>query len=227
METWTPVDKTLWLRTTQRAPFPTVTKMAAGKNDLPRKLLWVDAVGGFLICLEDQVVLGQPSSNGPIAVPILADLSRRHAVIRRDSGAYVIEPIGPVRLEGNELHGPAVLTDNQSIQLGESVRLRFQKPHALSSTARLTLESYHKTEPSVDAVLLLADSCLLGPGSHCHVVCPKWEREVLLYKQQEQLYCRTEGPIVQDGVPCSGPAILSPNTRIEGDDFSLSLEEVE
>ena len=62
-----------------------------------RALLWVDAVGGFLVCLDDQVVLGQPSPGGAIALPILADLSRRHAVIRREAGAYVLEPFQSVR----------------------------------------------------------------------------------------------------------------------------------
>ena len=48
---------------------------AVSGDDHPQNgLLWVDAVGGFLVCLDDQVVLGQPSSGQAIAVPILADL---------------------------------------------------------------------------------------------------------------------------------------------------------
>ena len=69
-----------------------------------------------------------------------------------------------------------MLADNQLIQLGDNVRLRFTKPHALSATARLVLESHHKTQPSADAVLLMADSCVLGPNRHCHVRCRNWQR---------------------------------------------------
>ena len=77
----------------------------AGNEHPQRALLWVDAVGGFLVCLDDCVVLGQPSPGDSIAVPILADLSRRHAVIRRDAGAYVLEPLQRTRVDGREITG--------------------------------------------------------------------------------------------------------------------------
>ena len=142
-----------------------------GKEQPQRALFWVDAVGGFLVCLDDAIAIGQPSPGDPIAVPILADLSRRHAVIRRDAGAYVLEPHQRTLIDGREIKTPFVLSDNQLIQLGDNVRIRFSKPHALSATARLSLESHHKTQPTADAVLLMADSCVLGPNRHCHVQC--------------------------------------------------------
>ena len=83
-------------------------------------------------------MLGQPSSGDRIAVPILADLSRRHAVIRRDAGAYVLEPLQHTRVDGREVSTPFVLSNNHLIQLGDNVRIRFERPHALSATARLT-----------------------------------------------------------------------------------------
>ena len=33
----------------------------AGKDNPQRALLWVDAVGGFLVCLDDCIAIGQPS----------------------------------------------------------------------------------------------------------------------------------------------------------------------
>lgn len=195
-------------------------------SDKPRRmLLWIDAVGGFLICLDDEIVLGQPSPGGPIALPILADLSRRHAVIRRDGGAYVLEPLHRTRVDGKEVTGPVVLADNQLIELGESVRLRFTKPHALSATARLVLESSHKTQPSADAVLLMSDSCVLGPSGHCHVSCRDWQHDVVLYRQSEKLYCRAEVPLTVDGDRTTGSMEVPSGARIEGEDFSFTLEE--
>ena len=35
-----------------------------------RFLLWIDGVGGYLVCLANEVVLGQATPNNPIAVPI-------------------------------------------------------------------------------------------------------------------------------------------------------------
>ena len=40
-----------------------------------RMMLWVDAVGSYLVCLGDEVVLGQPAADGAAPeVPILGDL---------------------------------------------------------------------------------------------------------------------------------------------------------
>ena len=90
------VDKTP-VRRGRRSTRPTSRSSevdtVAGNENPNRALLWVDAVGGFLVCLDDTIAIGQPSPGESIAVPILADLSRRHAVIRRDAGAYVLEPL--------------------------------------------------------------------------------------------------------------------------------------
>jgi hypothetical protein len=199
----------------------------AGYDPPRRKLLWVDAVGGYLICLDDAVLLGQPTADVPIAIPIFADLSRRHAAIRRDGGSYVLEPIHEVYLDGRRLHGPSVLADKQLIQLGDSVKLRFAKPHALSATARLTIESHHKTQPSVDAILLMAESCILGPKAHSHIVCPNWSDDVLLFRDGDGLKCRSAKPMTIDGEPAGNAARIDGGSHIEGEEYSLSIEEVD
>jgi len=198
----------------------------AGNEHPQRSLLWVDAVGGFLVCLDDTIVIGQPSPGNEIALPILADLSRRHAVIRRDAGVYVLEPLQSTRVNGREITGPHILADNELIQLGDNVRLRFTKPHALSATARLTLESHHKTQPSADAVLLMADSCVLGPNRHCHVRCRDWERDVVLYRQNERVFCRADEPLAVDGVTTENESEIQPGVRVEGEAFSFAWETV-
>ena len=202
----------------------------AGKEHPQRALLWVDAVGGFLVCLDDAVTIGQPSPGDAIALPILADLSRRHAVIRRDAGAYVLDPLAAAaatRVDGREITGPFVLSDNQLIQLGDNVRIRFSKPHALSATARLTLESHHKTQPTADAVLLMADSCVLGPNRHCHVRCRNWKRDVVIYRQNDQVFCRADEPLSIDGVLANGSTEIHSGVRVEGEDFSFAWETLE
>ncbi|HVT30112.1 MAG TPA: FHA domain-containing protein [Lacipirellulaceae bacterium] len=198
----------------------------AGNEQPQRALLWVDAVGGFLVCLDDCVAIGQPSAGEPIALPILADLSRRHAVIRRDAGAYVLEPLQQTLVNGHEIREPIVLADNALIQLGDNVRIRFNKPHALSATAKLTLESHHKTQPSVDAVLLMADSCVLGPNRHCHINCRAWQRDVVVYRQGDQLFCRADEPLSIDGVATDCKIEVPSGARIEGEDFSFAWEKL-
>jgi hypothetical protein len=191
-----------------------------------RFLLWVDAVGGYLVCLGDEVVLGQPIPMGKVDVPILGDVSARHARIRRDSEGYVIEALRDVKINGRQVQHTALLSDGAKIQLGESVRLLFRRPLALSATARLEFLSCHRTHPSTDAILLMADACVLGPKPHSHVICRDWTREVVLFRNEGQLYCRAAGSLEIDGLRHRERGQIHRNARIAGDDFSLSLEAI-
>jgi hypothetical protein len=192
----------------------------------PRFLLWVDAVGGFLVCLGNEITLGQPVPTAQPDVPILGDLSSRHARIRRDGETYLIEPLRKVAVNGRTIQGPTSLVDGQRIELGEGVQLVFRRPHPLSVTARLDFVSRHRTQPPVDGVVLMGDSCVLGPNKGSHIPCPDWPSEVVLFRQGEQLFCRAAGRLEIDGTACDGRGAITCRSRIAGDDFSLSLEEV-
>jgi hypothetical protein len=187
-------------------------------------LLWVDAVGGYWVCLGDEVTLGQPTTGGKVDVPILGDLSGRHARIRRDGEGYLIEAIREVWVDRRPVRWVASLGDGSRIRLGERVKLVFRRPHALSATARLEFHSGHRTQPSVDAVLLMADSCVLGPKPYSHVICRDWPREVVLYRHEDQLYCRVGGWMQVDGVRCEDRSPIRRNSRVVGERFSFSLE---
>lgn len=200
--------------------------MDRGKGQSDTFLLWIDAVGGFWVCLADAVTLGQPVPGGAADVPILGDLSGQHARIRRDGEGYLIEAIRDVRVDGRPVDRVTLLRDGSTIELGPSVRLRFRRPHALSATARLDFLSRHRTQPSADAVLLMADTCILGPKPHSHVVCRDWMDEVVLYRQDDELFCRTRGALEIDGVSRKGRGPITRNSRVVGDRFSLSLEGV-
>ena len=191
-----------------------------------RFLLWIDAVGGYLICLKHEVVLGQPISHGTVDIPILGDISGRHARISRDGEGYVLEAYRPSWVDSQAVDRAAVLVDRSTIQLGGAVRLGFRRPHALSATARLDFLSHHRTQPSVDAVLLMADTCVLGPRAQSHIVCRDWPNEVVLYRHEDQLFCRTAGWIEVDGVRQMDRARIRWNSRIVGEHFSMSLEDL-
>jgi len=188
-------------------------------------MLWLDGVGGYWVSLADTVVLGQPGPGSPADVPILGDLSARHARIRRDPEGYWIEPVRDVRLDGRLLAGPAALADGCRIDLGR-VYLVFRRPHALSATARLEFASPHRTHPPADGVLLMASTCVLGPNGQSHVVCRSWPREVVLHRNEEKLFCRTAGPMDIDGVACHDRGPLTLHSRVSGQGFSFSLEPI-
>jgi len=196
-------------------------------EDIPQRFfLWIDAVGGYLVCCHDTIVIGQPDQSGRVDVPILGDLSRRHAVIRRVGEGYLLEPLRKVRVNGQETGSATSLVDGTVIELGEGVKIRFRRPHPLSATARLEFVSRHRTQPTSDGVLLFAESCVMGPSSKCHVVCPNWPHEVVLFRQGDELFCRSPGEFQIDGENRQDRGAVTLQSRISGDDFSLSLETI-
>jgi hypothetical protein len=201
--------------------------MSLAMRQSDRFMLWIDAVGGYWVCLGDEIVLGQPDRQASADVPILGDLSSRHACIRRNDEMYVIEATREVRIDDRSVQNIGWLREGSRIQLGAAVRLMFRRPHPLSATARLDFISGHRTQPSADAALLMADTCVLGPKRHAHVVCPDWSREVILYRRGQSLYCRAAGTYEIDGVPCNGSGKITTNSHIEGNGFSFNLEAIE
>ncbi len=189
-------------------------------------LLWIDAVGGFLVCLSDEVMIGQAVPESQIDVPILADVSRRHLKICRVSGGYVAEPFGHVTINHNEISGRVILSEGDLIGLGNGVFLRFRRPHALSASARLDLESRHRTHPWADAILLMADSCVFGPNTRNHVRCPRWTEDLVLIRRADQLFCRTNKPFEIDGKVAEGQGEINLGSHVAGDDFSFSFEAI-
>jgi hypothetical protein len=177
--------------------------------------------------LRDHVVLGQPAPGAQRDIPILGDVSRRHAIIRREGEAYTIEAMRPVSIDGRAVRRAAALADGNTIELGEGVRLRFCVPHPMSATARLEFVSRHRTQPSTDAVLLMAETCLLGPATNSHVVAPGWKHEIVLYRHDGSLACRSAAAITVDGATRRGRSILQNRSRVEGEEFAFSLEPLE
>jgi hypothetical protein len=193
----------------------------------PRFMLWIDAVGGYLVCLGDEIVIGQAAAGAKVDVPIQADISRKHARLVRHREGYILEPLGgKVVLDGKTLTEPALLSDGDEFVLGEGVKLRFRKPHVLSSSARLELISPHRTLPFADAVVLMGESCVLGPQWQNHVICRDWGGDVVLYRSEDKIMCRAMQSIEIDGKLHDGRGAVRPGSHVLGTDFSLTLEAV-
>lgn len=203
--------------------FPAETQMAAPTAS-DRFLLWIDAVGGYLVCPEDNVRIGQQSPGNPAEVPLMADIARHHATLRRDGESYLVVPVREVLLDGRPCTGPALLGDGVELTLGRGVRLRFRQPNPLSTTARLDFVSRHGTQPTTSGVILLSETCILGPAANSHVVCRDWKSSVLLHRLRESLYCISDGPFTANGMACRGRASIEPGSRVLGEDFSFSIE---
>ncbi len=189
-----------------------------------RFLLWVDGVGGYLVCLQPSVTLGRAEPPAAADIPLIADLSIPHARITRDGEGYTIEAFRPTWVDGRLVERLTLLSDDCRLQLGGAVRLRFRRPHALSASARLEYLSGHRTVPTTDGAVLMADHLILGAKPRSHVVCREWAGEVILFQENGRLHCKTPGRFAVDGRPVRDRAPLDAASRVQGEDWSFTLE---
>lgn len=188
-----------------------------------RFLLWIDGVGGYLVCLAPRVSLGQAVPDTTVDVALFADVSRLHATLTRDSEGYLLEAVRPLQVNGQSTE-KALLEPNDRVTLGTSCQVQFRQPVPVSATARLDLVSGHRLALAVDAVLLMADTLVLGPGSQSHVVLPDLRQPIVLFRQKRGLGIRFAGAFTVDGQRCQERSTVSLTSAVRGDDFTFALE---
>src|SRR5271165_2884951 len=201
---------------------PLARSEAAGPKG--RFLLWVDAVGGYLVCLDERIVLGRAGPDSPADVPLMGDLSRNHASLVRSGESYMLQPHRSSFVNGKPVADQAVLRDGDVIRLGSTVELEFRQPSPVSATARLIIVSRHRLHLAVDGVLLMAETCIVGGTGQAHIPAPALKDPVVLYRQGNALWCRAPGSFDVDGRTCAARAPLTLQSSVLGDGFSFSLE---
>lgn len=201
----------------------TPTPMQPGQ----RYFLWIDGIGGYLLCLSPTIALGHLGSDKSVDVPLLADVSRLHATLRRDAeGEYLLESARPLRVNGRPV-SRGVLRHGDRLTLGDSCQLRFVRPSAVSASARLAFTSGHRSLPGVDSILLMAETLVLGAEEQSLVHVPDLRHPIVFFRTGEGLGLQHRGAFTVDGRKMSGRAELPAATRVVGDEFSLALEPVD
>ena len=195
-------------------------------HTLSRFMIWVDGVGGFLVCADSTNSIGQATEQNDVSIPILGDIQQVHARIQSDDTGHLLHPVGPVSVDQQPVLEPQLLTHNRTFEMGESVSLRYCKPHPWSTTAVISFESRNRTYPWSDAVLIAGNTVILGPNAQSHIRCTRWEHEVILLRRDDQWYCRSFADFAIDGESVDMEGALKGNSRVEGRDFSFSLEEL-
>jgi hypothetical protein len=199
----------------------------ASSPGLPRRvILWIDGVGGFLICLAARVAIGQAAAaDGQVDIPIFADISRLHGYISRDNEGYWFEALKPTTLRGQAVTR-TVLRDGDVLTLGAHCQLQFHQPIAISTTARLSLPAGHRLPMGLDGVLLMAETLLLSDGIDAHIHVPGLPRPVALLRKRDELYVQSAMDFTVDGVPHRGRCSLMLDSTVSGDDWRFTLEPI-
>lgn len=200
-----------------------------------RYVAWIDGVGAWLILTNSSVSLGRVNGNvsplikSPVTeaeadIALVANLSRSHASIQRIGENYVLNPKSTVRIQSRPISYDTVLPDNCEIKLGETVRLSFSIPTPLSATAKMTFASEHRPRTSVDGVILMAETCLLGPSASDHILCRNWSESVVLVQTSSGIVVKSKQELQIGGRKAGTSDVVSNGQVVSGDDFRFRLE---
>jgi hypothetical protein len=201
----------------------------------PQFLLWVDGVGGYLVCLGDRVALGQATADTPSDIPIFAPIAGLHAELLRDAqGGTLIESSRPTFVNGVPA-ARAVLRPGDRITLGTCCQLVFNRPAATSNTARLDLTSGHRLPWAVNGILLMDQTLVLGTGEQTHVRLPDLPADdegdatpfrAILHRTQAGLALKCPGKFRVENRPATDRADLPMPASIQTERFTFTLEPI-
>ena len=188
-------------------------------------MLWIDGVGAWQLCSGSEFLIGGPTLEGPSAdICLMANLSRRHASLLRKGEDWFIHPHSSTVVSGRAISGPTLLRTGDEICLAERVRLGFRIPSVLAGSALIDFESHHRPSHSVNGIILMTDSILMGPRKDHHICCPDWPELVVIYVQDGVLRCRSRAALSVNGTRVRDSAVLSDGTIVSGDDFRFRIE---
>jgi hypothetical protein len=204
---------------------PSVATPAEFVAPAKRFFLWIDGVGAYLVCLANRISIGQATGEGPVDVPLFADVSRIHAALTRDAECYLLEASKAVALNNSPAE-KAVLQNGDRIALGNTCQMTFELPVPGGLSARLLLSGGRRLPMAVDGVLLMADMLVLGSGEKVHVRIPDLEKPVYLVRQKEQLVVQWDGEFRIEAEKHAGRALLPRAGTVIADPFTFAVEPV-
>lgn len=202
---------------------PTVPTLANLHEQWTPCTLWIDGVGGYLLCLSHRVTLGQSLVETPADIGLIADVSRHHATIQRDPEGYFLEALRKVQING-QATDKALLRSADRITLGGSCQLQFWQPVPVSTTARLDMVSGHRFAEPVQAVLLMADTLVIGPETQSHIQVPDMTQPLILFRNKNGLAARWSGALQIGGRTYHERGPLEPGATLTTEQISLALE---
>jgi hypothetical protein len=181
-------------------------------------LLWIDGVGGYLVCLKSSVTIGQAGPGASADLAIQADVSRHHATLARDAEGYALTGVRAATVNGQAVQR-ALLRSGDRLTLGKGCQLLFTQAVPVSGSARLDLVSGQRWRHPVQAVLLMAETLVIGPGPQAHVLADELKEDMVLFRSRSALALRCSADSKHNGS-------LGVGARISTDALSFTLDPV-
>lgn len=187
--------------------------------------LWIDGVGGYLVCLSHRVTLGQATGDKGVDIALIADVSRHHATIHRDPEGYFLEAVRKVQMNGKPT-GKALLRSSDRITLGGSCQIQFWQPVPVSTSARIDIVSRHRFAKPVEAAILMSDTLVIGPHTQSHVQVPEMTQPLILFRNKSGLAARWPGEMQINGKNFRDRGPLESGATLATDQITLALERI-
>jgi hypothetical protein len=140
--------------------------------------LWIDGCGGYRLLVGEAFQIGRGCADRNVDIPLVADVPSSAGTVRRTGDDYYWYPADA----DSSTHSGAGHWCNPKEPIAGlgSADLRLSKPSPLCNTAVMTLKPPHRFGDHVDAVLLVQDTCLVGPSADCHVRCRSLSSTLIL-----------------------------------------------
>jgi hypothetical protein len=214
------------LRKTNVTTEPTAPNRSSLQEQLACFALWVDGVGGYLVCLSHRLTLGQALVETSVDIALLADVSRHHATIQRDPEGYFLEAARKVQINGQAIE-KVLLRSGDRITLGNSCQLQFWQPVPVSTSARLDMMSGHRFAEPVQAVILMADTLVIGPEEQSHIQVADMTQPLILFRNKHGLAARWSGNLQINGHSFVDRGPLDAGASLVTEQLTLTLERVD
>jgi hypothetical protein len=134
-----------------------------------------------LFVLTPEIVIGNPRGDG-VHIPLLANVHRRHAYLRRSKGQYRLEPVSErclANVNGRRILAARTLRDGDRLEFGSpSCAWIFRVPVPGSSTAVLEMADpggvsiWAPDGSSFRTAILVDDTVRIVPGGVGHLLIP-------------------------------------------------------
>ncbi|MBY0587605.1 hypothetical protein K2X85_10530 [bacterium] len=198
--------------------------MSESRSNWPQAFYWwIDAVGSYLVYTQSQIRIGQAGGTSN-DISILGDLRAHHADLMIGSAGTVLIPRGEATVNGQT--GESFLLHHGDIIRLRRVELTYFQPQPWSRTARLVVSSRHRLDHSVDGIILLGETAVLGPKKDA-IIRTEWEHPLFLNWYQNRYWIRGPEELLVDQKRTGGCAGLEPNSQIEGSWGSFRWEPIQ
>ena len=173
-----------------------------GDSLLPERLLiLVDGSGSYLLIRNPRASIGRAATDNPADIPIVSNLSERHADIARVDDDYFLFANREVSIGGKPVQ-QKLLQSGDKIILGKRSKLTVNLPSRKSTSAVLDLSGSGKLPNDVKRFILFDRLATVGRKSNAHIVVTTAAEDLVLYERGGKLWLRHKvNGRGDDGVP--------------------------